>query len=117
MNNVTNAEFMEFVESGGYRARELWSREALERRLQEEGLTHPLLAASTGTSSSAHGRSGSGAGCSKTLPLPPDWPVYVSQAEAGALRALEDTPAAHRSGIPSRGVRVALRRRAFVSLG
>ena len=33
------------------------------------------------------------------IPLPPAWPVYVSQAEASRLRALEGTPAADRSGV------------------
>jgi formylglycine-generating enzyme required for sulfatase activity len=40
VNNVTNAEFMEFVEAGGYRARELWSADHWAW-LQEVGLTHP----------------------------------------------------------------------------
>jgi ergothioneine biosynthesis protein EgtB len=84
VNNVTNAEFMEFVEAGGYRARELWSRDHWTW-LQEEGLTHPNFW-STRTSSSA--RSGHAewfwCGMFEDIPLPLDWPVYVSQAEANA---------------------------------
>lgn len=86
VNNVTNAEFMEFVAAEGYRARELWSREHWTW-LQEEGLTHPnFWISSTRTSSSA--RSGHAEwfwrGMFEDIPLPPDWPVYVSQAEASA---------------------------------
>jgi iron(II)-dependent oxidoreductase len=91
--DVTNAQFMEFVEAGGYRTRELWSDENW-RWLQEEKLEHPTFwAPSTRGSSSA--RSGQAAstrasaravwrGMFEDIPLPPDWPVYVSQAEATA---------------------------------
>jgi iron(II)-dependent oxidoreductase len=100
VNNVTNAEFMEFVEAGGYRARELWSPDHWAW-LQDEGLTHPNFwvlstratrdarsgpVPSSRTSSSA--RSGHAEwfwrGMFEDIPLPPDWPVYVSQAEASA---------------------------------
>ena len=57
--NVTNAQFMEFVEAGGYRTRELWSAENW-RWVQEEKLEHPTFwAPSTRASTSA--RSGQAA--------------------------------------------------------
>ena len=40
--NVTNAEFLEFVEAGGYRDARLWSAENWAW-LQEEKLTHPTF--------------------------------------------------------------------------
>ena len=45
------------------------------------------------------------------------WPVYVSQAEACRIRAMEGTPPADRSGIPSRRVRDPVGRGARLSLG
>jgi ergothioneine biosynthesis protein EgtB len=86
IHNVTNAEFMQFVDAGGYRAREFWSAENWEW-LQQEGLTHPnFWIPSTRTQSSARsGQAGwSLRGMFDEIPLPPDWPVYVSQAEASA---------------------------------
>ena len=50
-------------------------------------------------------------GMFEDMPLPPSWPVYVSQAEAVGVRALEGTPASDRSGVPSRRVRHAGRAR------
>jgi gamma-glutamyl hercynylcysteine S-oxide synthase len=85
--DVTNAQFMEFVEAGGYRTRELWSDENW-RWLQEEKLEHPTFWVPS-TRGSTNARSGQGGGfvwrgMFEAVPLPPDWPVYVSQAEAAA---------------------------------
>jgi ergothioneine biosynthesis protein EgtB len=83
VNNVTNAEFMEFVEAGGYRARELWSSDHWAWR-QQEGLTHPIFwVPSTRMSGDARSE-WYWRGMFEDIPLPPDWPVYVSQAEASA---------------------------------
>jgi iron(II)-dependent oxidoreductase len=81
IHNVTNAEFMEFVDAGGYRAREFWSAENWEW-LQQEGLTRPnfWIAATGAPATEAEGWRG----MFEAIPLPPDWPVYVSQAEASA---------------------------------
>ena len=79
--DVTNAEFMEFVEAGGYRTRELWSDENW-RWLQEEKLEHPTFwipSTRTGVKGFVW------RGMFEAVPLPPDWPVYVSQAEATAF--------------------------------
>ena len=95
--DVTNAQFLEFVEAGGYRTREFWSDENWQW-LQQEKLEHPTFwVPSTRVSTSARsgqapstlasesGRSGwVWRGMFEDLPLPPDWPVYVSQAEASA---------------------------------
>ena len=75
---VRNAEYLEFVEAGGYGRRALWSDE--DRAWKEKaGVTHP------------HFWSRDGAGWSQrtlfgAVPLAEakDWPVYVSWAEARA---------------------------------
>jgi iron(II)-dependent oxidoreductase len=102
--DVTNAQFMEFVRAGGYRTRELWSDENW-RWLQEEKLEHPTFwtrgSTSAGPAGAHEGTRVEGArperardgtrvegffwrGMFEDIPLPPDWPVYVSQAEASA---------------------------------
>ena len=83
VHNVTNAEFMEFVTAGGYRKRELWTAEHWTW-LQEDGLTHPnfwIPSAREGTRVEGW----CWRGMFDEIPLPPDWPVYVSQAEASAF--------------------------------
>jgi gamma-glutamyl hercynylcysteine S-oxide synthase len=77
VHNVTNAAFLEFVEAGGYRARELWS-EAGWAWIQAEGVTHPAFWESSGSGYAWRGMF-------EALPLPPAWPVYVSHAEAEAF--------------------------------
>ena len=74
--DVTNRDFMEFLDAGGYDKRELWDAEEWQWR-EEEGIRHPLF----------WERRGSGwlwRGMYELFPLPPAWPVYVSQAEASA---------------------------------
>ena len=74
--NVTNGEFLAFVEAGGYREPGWWSPEDWAW-LQAEDHRHPAFwqRASGGW----HWR-----GMFESIPLPLDWPVYVSQAEAAA---------------------------------
>jgi ergothioneine biosynthesis protein EgtB len=74
--NVTNRDFLSFVESGGYRDRSLWSEEGWDW-LRESGARHPLFW------ERENGR-WIWRGMWERLPLPPAWPVYVSQAEASA---------------------------------
>ncbi|HEU4935409.1 MAG TPA: SUMF1/EgtB/PvdO family nonheme iron enzyme [Vicinamibacterales bacterium] len=79
VHNVTNAEFLDFVEAGGYRDRSLWCDEHW-KWVQENGITHPSFwSAPQGPTASR-----SWIGMFETIPLPPDWPVYVSHAEADA---------------------------------
>ncbi len=97
VHDVTNAEFMEFVAAGGYRRPELWAPEHW-KWLQEDGLTHPNFWIPP-TRVPASARSGQDPerahdaarvegwlwrGMFDEIPLPADWPVYVSQAEASA---------------------------------
>ena len=79
VHNVTNAEFLEFVEAGGYRDSSLWSK-AHWAWVQENQITHPSFwSAATGPTAARFW-----IGMFEPIPLPPDWPVYVSQAEAEA---------------------------------
>jgi ergothioneine biosynthesis protein EgtB len=93
-HDVTNADFMAFVDAGGYRHRDLWT-EAEWRWLRNEGLQHPTF----------WQRGSAGLvwrGMFESIPLPPSWPVYVSQAEASAYarwkgRRLPTEPEFHRA--------------------
>ena len=82
---VTNGQYLEFVADGGYRERNLWSPSAWDWK-EKQGIEHPLFWSK---------RIGPGKGdrtwlyraMFQELPLPLDWPVYVSHAEAGAYAA------------------------------
>lgn len=74
---VTNGQFLAFVNDGGYSRRELWTDE--DRTWKEKhGVQHPAFWI----------RGGNGwlwKSMFDFVPLPLDWPVYVSQAEASAF--------------------------------
>ena len=75
-HNVTNAQFLEFVDAGGYRDSRWWRPEDLDW-VERGHVEHPLF----------WERGSDGwfwRGMFDLLPLPPAWPVYVSQAEAAA---------------------------------
>jgi ergothioneine biosynthesis protein EgtB len=81
-HDVTNQRFLEFVEAGGYSDSQWWT--AADRAwLQRERVSHPLFWAS---------RDGRWywRGMFDWIPLPPSWPVYVSQAEASAFARWSD---------------------------
>jgi ergothioneine biosynthesis protein EgtB len=94
---VTNAQFLEFVRAGGYETRRLWDDEGWEW-IQANRVQHPAfwlpgnqppaftLRATAGkpTSSRQPPTSWLWRGMFEAIPLPPSWPVYVSQAEASA---------------------------------
>jgi ergothioneine biosynthesis protein EgtB len=73
---VTNAQFQQFVQEGGYQQQALWSPEDWEWKAHS-GLNHPSF-----------WRRRSDWWIQRTMfgeiPLPPDWPVFVSHAEASA---------------------------------
>jgi ergothioneine biosynthesis protein EgtB len=74
--NVTNRQFLEFVRSGAYLERSLWSDDDWTWR-SAAGLEHPRFWDHSG-----------GEWMLRTMfdvrPLPADWPAYVSHAEARA---------------------------------
>jgi iron(II)-dependent oxidoreductase len=74
--NVTNEHFLEFIAAGGYQNRALWS-EGGWNWIQREGITHPGFWVRR--EPSWHYRA-----MFSEIRLPPDWPVYVSHAEASA---------------------------------
>jgi iron(II)-dependent oxidoreductase len=101
---VTNRDYLEFVESGGYGKRELWDDEGW--RWREEGsIRNPVFW-------EMHRGVWFWRGMWDLLPLPMAWPVYVTHAEAQAYarwkgRRLPTEPEFHRAayGTPSGGER------------
>jgi len=76
-DNVTNADFMEFVTAGGYRERSFWRPDDW-CWVRREDIRHPLFW--------ERGAAGwSWRGMFERIALPPAWPVYVTQAEAEAF--------------------------------
>jgi gamma-glutamyl hercynylcysteine S-oxide synthase len=73
---VTNAEYLAFLAAGGYENRDLWDKESWAWKT-EHNVTHPGFWRRRGD-----------AWYVRTMfdevPLPMDWPVYVSHAEANA---------------------------------
>jgi ergothioneine biosynthesis protein EgtB len=100
-HDVTNAGFLEFVESGGYRDPRWWRDEDFAW-IAEAGLTHPPF---------WQPRPGGGwlqRGMFEAVPLPAAWPVYVSWAEARAYAAwrggrLPTEPEFHRAAYGTPG--------------
>ncbi|MBC7541932.1 MAG: ergothioneine biosynthesis protein EgtB [Candidatus Sericytochromatia bacterium] len=76
VHNVTNGEFLAFVETGGYRRREFWT-EATWHWRQTGNVSHPTF---------WHQQHGEWSlrDLLTDLPLPMSWPVYVTYAEADA---------------------------------
>jgi len=79
VDNVTNAAFMEFVEAGGYREPRWW-RDEDWAWVREEAVEHPSFWMREGTRWRWRGMF-------EAVPLPDDWPVYVTWAEATAFAA------------------------------
>jgi formylglycine-generating enzyme required for sulfatase activity len=75
-HKLTNCEFLEFVRQGGYRQPSLWTA-ADWGWIQAQGIQHPHFWLKRGE-----------AWFCRTMfaevPLPAEWPVYVSHAEASA---------------------------------
>ena len=76
VHNVTNEQFMEFVDAGGYRQAEWWTPEAFAW-VRQEAVEHPRFWTRRNGTWQWHGMF-------DEIDLPPAWPVYVSQAEAAA---------------------------------
>jgi iron(II)-dependent oxidoreductase len=73
---VTNRDFLHFLSSGGYQERSLWET-ADWNWLQFSGISHPAFWVLRGDRSFLRLMF-------DEVPLPLDWPVYVSHAEAAA---------------------------------
>ena len=75
-HKVTNRQYLEFVSDGGYEKRELWKADDWNWK-NARGIFHPLFWKKTGDGWLWRAMF-------EEVPLPPDWPVYVSHAEASA---------------------------------
>jgi gamma-glutamyl hercynylcysteine S-oxide synthase len=73
---VTNRQYLEFIAAGGYEAHELWSEDDWNWKT-ERGVSHPAFWMH-------HGDQWLYRTMFAEVPLPLDWPVYVSHAEAAA---------------------------------
>jgi formylglycine-generating enzyme required for sulfatase activity len=85
--SVTNTQYLEFLNAGGYATRELWDDEGWEW-IQKDGVHHPAFWIPASSASPAERPSSISEwrwlGMFEALPLPREWPVYVSHAEASA---------------------------------
>jgi gamma-glutamyl hercynylcysteine S-oxide synthase len=82
--NVTNAQFLEFVEAGGYGDARWWRPEDW-KWIQNDRISHPLFWEGGRARSDWYWR-----GMFERLPLPLAWPVYVGHAEAAAYARWRD---------------------------
>jgi iron(II)-dependent oxidoreductase len=73
---VTNAEFLRFLEDGGYRNPQFWSAEDWQWK-ERHSISHPAFWNQSGSTWTFRGMF-------EELPFPANWPVYVSHAEASA---------------------------------
>jgi iron(II)-dependent oxidoreductase len=76
---VTNGQFLKFMEAGGYQERSLWTPADWDWK-EGQGIVHPLGWRSAGPDWWLRTMF-------QEVPLPLDWPVYVSHAEARAYAA------------------------------
>ena len=74
--NITNQDYMAFVEAGGYSRPELWSPKGFQRK-QVSGFEHPLFW-------ERQGDRWMWRGMFDQFELPASWPVYVTHDEAMA---------------------------------
>jgi len=73
---VTNAEFLRFLEDGGYRNPQFWSADDWQWK-ERNSISHPAFWNQSGSTWTFRGMF-------EELPFPANWPVYVSHAEASA---------------------------------
>ena len=73
---ITNAQFLEFVNAGGYQNRALWSEEDWKWN-EASGVSHPVFWKKLNDQWLYRTMF-------EEIPMPSDWPVYVSHAEAAA---------------------------------
>jgi ergothioneine biosynthesis protein EgtB len=76
VHDVTNEQFLDFVEDGGYRQAQWWTTEAFSW-VRAAAIEHPGFWARRGSGWAWRGMFGE-------IDLPAAWPAYVSQAEAAA---------------------------------
>jgi gamma-glutamyl hercynylcysteine S-oxide synthase len=111
IHNVTNADFLAFIEAGGYRERRWW-RDDDWAWLQADQVTHPHFWEYHASSTPQLPATWFYRGMFERVPMPLDWPVYVTWAEAHAYarckgRRLPTEAEFHRAafGTPGSGER------------
>ncbi len=73
---VTNADYLRFIEAGGYRDPRWWTSAAWQWKM-EQNIAHPVFWKQAGSEWRYRTMF-------DEIPMPPDWPVWVSHAEASA---------------------------------
>jgi gamma-glutamyl hercynylcysteine S-oxide synthase len=73
---ITNGQYVEFIRAGGYETHEFWSEDGWEWK-NANGIEHPLFWKRAGVQWLYRAMF-------REIPLPLNWPVYVSHAEASA---------------------------------
>ncbi|MFZ3263175.1 MAG: SUMF1/EgtB/PvdO family nonheme iron enzyme [Terriglobales bacterium] len=73
---VTNGQYLDFIAAGGYETRAYWREEDWNWRAAQN-ISHPAFWKRTGDAWLLRAMF-------EEIPMPLDWPVYVSQAEAAA---------------------------------
>ena len=109
--NVTNAQYMQFVLAGGYKDKSVWSPEAWSW-IDGHGIQHPAFWIRQDEKGEKAENGGKGEvwkyrAMFAHIPLPADWPVYVSHAEASAYAkwrgaSLPTEPQWHRAACATR---------------
>lgn len=80
---ITNGQYLNFVHAGGYDAPDLWSNDAWEWK-SAKGISHPVFWKQAGAKQAGTENVWLYRTMFREIPLPLDWPVYVSHAEASA---------------------------------
>jgi ergothioneine biosynthesis protein EgtB len=83
---VTNRQYLEFMAAGGYETRAFWDEDDWSWKTAQ-GISHPLFWKKEDKEDKKDKGNGSGwlwRRMFDEVPLPLDWPVYVSHAEASA---------------------------------
>ena len=106
---VTNAQFLQFLDAGGYDERDLWSPADWDWKTAH-GIRHPAFWKQV--QSRWHY-----CGMFDEVMLPGNWPVYVSHAEASAYARWAEEGPSHGSAMASRGIRRSGRFRKTLPLG
>ena len=106
---VTNRQYLAFMTAGGYETRAFWSDDDWNWKTAH-AISHPVFWTKA--------RDGwLYRGMFEEIPLPLDWPVYVSHAEAMAYARWAGKSLPTEAAVASRGLRHAGRERKELSLG
>ncbi len=99
-HKVTNGQFLKFIEAGGYQDPSLWQKDGWDWTRQQE-IRHPAFWTKRGSEWRCRTMF-------DEIPLPLDWPVYVSHVEASAYakwagKALPTEAQWHRAALSTPG--------------